>query len=78
MEHGEDSRYTTALSLEVLTMKEVADYLRVNIATVYRLLKNGKLPGRFRIGGSWRVDRAALLEWIENGGNGQNPIRLRR
>ena len=37
----------------ILTAKEVADYLRCHISTVYRLAKSGKLPG-FRLCADWR------------------------
>jgi excisionase family DNA binding protein len=39
----------------VLTVKELADYLRVHPATVYRHLKRGRLPA-FRVGRDWRFD----------------------
>jgi hypothetical protein len=37
-----------AAASRILTAKEVADYLRCHISTVYRLAKSGKLPG-FRL-----------------------------
>ena len=44
---------------ETLTPEEAAQYLRVNPQTVYRLLRNGKLPGA-KIGHQWRIRRADL------------------
>lgn len=35
----------------ILTIKEVADYLKVNDRTVYRLVASNKIPG-FKVGGS--------------------------
>ena len=55
----------------ILTAKEVADYLRCHISTVYRLAKSGKLPG-FRLGADWRFREDALMNWLDvelNSGN---------
>ena len=48
----------------ILTAKEVADYLRCHISTVYRLAKNGKLPA-FRLGADWRFREDALQNWLD-------------
>ncbi|MCX5895660.1 MAG: helix-turn-helix domain-containing protein, partial [Proteobacteria bacterium] len=37
----------------IMTADEVADYLKLSKITVYKLAKDGALPG-FRVGGSWR------------------------
>ena len=47
-----------------MTMKEVAEYLKINEKTAYRLASKGKLPG-FKVGGSWRFRRGDIDEWIE-------------
>jgi excisionase family DNA binding protein len=48
---------------EVLTLDEVAAYLKAGKRTVYRLAAEGKLPG-FKFGGTWRFRRSDLDEWI--------------
>lgn len=48
----------------VLTVKEVADYLRVNQRTVYRLAVERKLPG-FKVGATWRFKRVDIDRWID-------------
>ena len=48
----------------VMTVKEVADYLRVNQRTVYRLTGDRKLPG-FKVGTTWRFKRADIDRWID-------------
>jgi excisionase family DNA binding protein len=56
----------------ILTAKEVADYLRCHISTVYRLAKSGKLPG-FRLGADWRFREDSLQNWLDvelKSGNG--------
>jgi len=47
----------------VMTVKEVAQYLRVNQRTVYRLAVDRKLPG-FKVGATWRFKRADIDAWI--------------
>lgn len=42
-----------AMTDEILTLKEVAKYLKLAEKTAYRLAADGKLPG-FKVGGSWR------------------------
>ena len=50
---------------EILTLKEVAEYLKLAEKTAYRLAAEGKLPG-FKVGGSWRFQREDVQKWIED------------
>lgn len=52
------------MSEEILTLKEVADYLKLAKKTAYRLAAEGKLPG-FKVGGSWRFKSKDIDKWIE-------------
>lgn len=54
-----------AMSDEILTIQELAEYLKLNEKTAYRLAGEGKLPG-FKVGGSWRFKRKDLDAWIED------------
>jgi len=47
----------------VLTVRELAGYLRVHQTTVYRLLREQKLPA-FRVGSDWRFNREAIERWM--------------
>ena len=49
---------------QILTVKEVADYLKVNERTVYRMATAKKIPA-FKVGGSWRIKQAELEKWIQ-------------
>ena len=49
---------------EILTLKEVAAYLKLAEKTTYKLAAAGKLPG-FNVGGSWRFKRDDIDRWIE-------------
>ena len=50
---------------QILTLKEVAAYLKIAEKTAYRLASEGKLPG-FKVGGSWRFKREDLEQWIDS------------
>ena len=43
----------------IMTVRELADYLRVHPITIYRQLKCGQLPA-FRVGSDWRFDVEAI------------------
>ena len=48
---------------QVLTVKEVAEYLKVNERTVYRMASANKIPG-FKVGASWRFKQSEIERWI--------------
>jgi excisionase family DNA binding protein len=50
-----------ALQNELLTVKEVAEYLRVSRVTAWRWCQQGIIPA-FRIGRNWRIRREDLLD----------------
>ncbi len=56
---------------EIMTPREAAEYLSVHVRTIYRLVKNGEIPGR-KVGGSWRFRKDALDEWLSGR---ENPPR---
>jgi excisionase family DNA binding protein len=49
----------------IQTIKEVAEYLKVNERTVYRLAGAKKLPA-FKVGGTWRFLRSDIDKWIKD------------
>ena len=48
---------------EILTPKEVANYLKMSVLTVYKHAKEGVIPG-FRVGNSWRFDKTKIDELL--------------
>ncbi|HHK0271239.1 TPA: helix-turn-helix domain-containing protein [Pseudomonas aeruginosa] len=48
---------------EILTLEEVAAYLKAGKRTVYRLAQRGEIPA-FKLGGMWRFRRSELDRWI--------------
>ena len=49
---------------EVLTLKEVAAFLKIAERTAYMMVQRGDLPG-FKVGGQWRFKRKDIDEWME-------------
>lgn len=49
---------------EIMTVSEVAEYLKISEVTTYKFVQEGKIPG-FKIGRHWRVKRSDLAEFIE-------------
>lgn len=57
----------------LLTVKQVADYLKIDKFTVYRLVTQGKLPA-YKVGSQWRFNKKLLEAWLRqnlNVGNRQ-------
>ncbi len=48
---------------EFLTAEEVAEYLRLPLSTIYKLVQEKRLPG-FKVGKHWRFRRKTFREWI--------------
>jgi excisionase family DNA binding protein len=55
-----------------LTTEEVLEYLQVNLRTVYRLIKAGKIPA-VRVGRQWRFRKRDIDGWLES----QRPRQAR-
>ena len=56
---------------DILTIVEVANYLKVAERTVYRLAAAKKIPA-FKVGGAWRFSRADIDSWIKRQSS-ENP-----
>lgn len=64
------------MQTDIMTIKEVSDYLKLAEKTAYRLAAQGKIPG-FKIGGSWRFRKSEIDKWIiecEQNSKGQKPV----
>jgi len=48
---------------EILTVQEVADYLKVSRTTVWRWCSDGKLTA-FKVGRGWRIHRSKVEEIV--------------
>ena len=57
---------------EIMTPKEVANYLKMSVLTVYKHAKQGTIPG-FRIGNSWRFDKRKIDAALLGGEDSSRP-----
>lgn len=51
---------------EVMTLNEVAEYLRIPRSTAYKLAQEGKVPG-VKVGRHWRFHHDVVDEWLRTG-----------
>jgi excisionase family DNA binding protein len=49
---------------KLLTVKEVAQKLRISQATVLNLIDSGEFPGAFKAGNQWRIPESVLEDYI--------------
>lgn len=56
-----------------LTTEEVLEYLQVNLRTVYRLIKAGKIPA-VRVGRQWRFRKSDIDTWLANQQASVSPV----
>ena len=49
---------------DIMTIEELADYLRMQKVTIYKHVQEGKIPA-FKVGGAWRFKRSTIDKWIE-------------
>jgi excisionase family DNA binding protein len=49
---------------EVMTIDELASYLKVSKSTLYKLVSSGKVPGQ-KIGKHWQFKRGIIERWFE-------------
>ena len=52
------------METDIMTIKEVAEYLKLKEKTAYKLVAEGKIPG-FKVGGSWRFRKSEIETWIK-------------
>ena len=50
---------------QILKPSQVAELLQIHVKTVYRLAKEGLIPGS-RVGRSWRFNEKLILELVSN------------
>jgi len=52
----------------VMTVGEIATYLRIPQSSVYKLAQEGKIPCQ-KVGRRWRFYRKAINEWLSGQGS---------
>ncbi len=58
-----------------MTVREVADYLKIAEKTAYRLVLDKKIPG-FKVGNAWRFRKKEIEDWIVNQTKGSASIKI--
>ena len=56
---------TEAMENEIMTTQEVAQYLRMAEATIYKLAQAGKIPA-VKVGRAWRFKKELIDEWFRD------------
>ena len=61
---GTNAKHNGNRPEQIMTLREVAQYLGLHVMTVYKLTREGRVPAA-KIGGQWRFKRDVLDEWLE-------------
>ena len=56
---------TNMATNDLMTTKELAEYLQLDRMTIYKLLKSGDIPAN-RVGHQWRFFRSDIDSWIRS------------
>jgi len=59
---------------DILTIDEVADYLKIPRSTVYKLAQEGRIPAQ-KVGRHWRFHKGAIDGWIKQDRTGAEVRR---
>jgi len=62
-------RRTFQMNNEILTLKDLSKYLKVDEKTIYRILQEKRIPS-FKVRGHWRFKKKTIDYWIDQ----QNPL----
>lgn len=49
---------------DVLTIEELAVYLKISKSTLYKLVREGRIPSQ-KVGRHWRFRKRAIDRWLE-------------
>ncbi len=55
---------------EIMTVKELAEYLKIAEKTAYRFASEGKVPC-FKVGSAWRFKKSEVDGWIKQQSEGR-------
>lgn len=50
---------------EILTVKQLAEFIQVSELTVRRAINSGQLKA-FKVNREWRIEKEAVIEWLES------------
>ena len=49
---------------QIMTVRELSEYLKIAEKTAYRFASEGKIPG-FKVGSAWRFRKSEIDRWIK-------------
>ena len=52
-------------SYDVFNIDELADYLKIPKSTLYKLVREGKIPAQ-KVGRHWRFHKETIVRWLGN------------
>lgn len=61
---------------EVLTIEDLADFLKISKSTLYKLVREGSIPCQ-KVGKHWRFHKDAIDEWLKQKPSTKNQTRGR-
>jgi excisionase family DNA binding protein len=61
---AEAELYMSNYSIEIMTIQETSDFLRIPLSSLYKLAQQGKIPCQ-KVGRHWRFHKQALEKWFE-------------
>ena len=59
---------------QIMTTKELAEYLKLHEVTIGKHAAEGKIPAR-RVGRAWRFDKETIDKWIAGGRTDRNRTK---
>ena len=56
---------------DIMTIKELSEYLKLKEKTAYKLVADGTIPG-FKVGGAWRFRKTEIDKWTTEEASNKN------
>jgi excisionase family DNA binding protein len=60
--------------IAIMTIAELSSYLKISKSTLYKLAREGKIPGQ-KIGRHWRFRKEVVDRWLEEASPNAKNIR---
>jgi len=70
-------RKTDIPSEYLMTIQEVAEYLKLNVHTIYKLVQHGEIPA-IKLGGSWRFRKQEIYVWLAEKMTREKKVRYEK
>lgn len=62
---------------DVLTIEDLSDYLKISKSTLYKLVREGKIPSH-KIGRHWRFRKVTIDRWLDMNGEADAELSRRQ